>query len=67
MDATLAELKRYNIVKAVAGGPREHVSRWLAADPGRIIGGTMLGVQFEPARYECAPRGFSRWATRRHW
>jgi predicted TIM-barrel fold metal-dependent hydrolase len=46
MEATLAELKRYNIVKAVAGGPREHVSRWLAADPERIIGGTMLGAHF---------------------
>jgi predicted TIM-barrel fold metal-dependent hydrolase len=41
LAATLAELKRYNVVKAVAGGPREHVLRWLAADPGRIIGGTM--------------------------
>jgi predicted TIM-barrel fold metal-dependent hydrolase len=47
MDATLAELKRYNIVKAVAGGPREHVSRWFVADPNRIIGGTMLGAQVE--------------------
>ena len=46
MDATLAELRRYNIVKAVAGGPREHVSRWYAADPGRIIGGTMMGPRF---------------------
>ncbi|HEU4477709.1 MAG TPA: amidohydrolase family protein [Pyrinomonadaceae bacterium] len=47
MDATMAELKRYNIVKAVAGGPREHVARWFAADSGRIIGGTMLGARFE--------------------
>jgi len=46
MDATLAELKRYNIVKAVAGGPRAHVSRWYAADPARIIGGTMMGPRF---------------------
>ena len=45
MDATLAELKRYNVVKAVAGGPRQHVLRWHAADPGRIIGGTMMGVK----------------------
>lgn len=43
MDATLAELKRYNVVKAVAGGPRENVARWIAADPARIIGGTMMG------------------------
>jgi predicted TIM-barrel fold metal-dependent hydrolase len=47
MDATLTELKRYNIVKAVGGGPREHVLRWLAADPGRIIGGTMWGAEIE--------------------
>jgi hypothetical protein len=46
MDATLAELKRYNVVKAVAGGPREHVLRWYAADPGRIIGGTMMGPDY---------------------
>ena len=42
LEATLAELKRYNVVKAVAGGRPEHVARWRAADPGRIIGGTML-------------------------
>jgi predicted TIM-barrel fold metal-dependent hydrolase len=46
MDATLAELKRFNVVKAVAGGPRQHVLRWLAADPGRIIGGTMMAPEF---------------------
>ena len=46
MEASLAELKRYNVVRAVAGGPREHVLRWLAADPGRIIGGTMMGPRF---------------------
>lgn len=46
MDATLAELTRYNIVKAVAGGPRQYVSRWVAADPARIIGGTMEGPLF---------------------
>jgi uncharacterized protein len=45
MDATLTELKRYNIVKAVAAGPRAHVLRWLAADPGRFIGGTMMGPE----------------------
>ena len=46
MDATLAELKRYNIVKVVAGGPREHVLRWHDTDPGLIIGGTMMGPAF---------------------
>src|SRR5918995_1241665 len=46
MEASLAELRRYNVVRAVAGGPREHVLRWLAADPGRIIGGTMMGPRF---------------------
>jgi uncharacterized protein len=42
MEASLAELRRYNVVRAVAGGRSEHVSRWHAADPERIIGGTMM-------------------------
>ena len=42
MEASLAELRRYNVVRAVIGGRPEHVSRWQAADPERIIGGTML-------------------------
>ena len=46
MEASLAELRRYNVVRAVAGGPREHVLRWLAAEPKRIIGGTMMGPRF---------------------
>ena len=46
MDAVLAELKRHNVVKAVAGGPRHHVLRWLAADRERIIGGTMVAADF---------------------
>jgi hypothetical protein len=46
MDAVLAELKRYNVVKVVAGGPRQHVTRWHAADPHRIIGGTTVARDF---------------------
>jgi predicted TIM-barrel fold metal-dependent hydrolase len=46
MDAVLAELKRHNVVKAVAGGPRHHVARWHAADPERIIGGTIVAPDF---------------------
>jgi hypothetical protein len=42
MEASLAELRRYNVVRAVAGGRPDHVSRWRAADPERIIGGTMM-------------------------
>jgi hypothetical protein len=42
MGASLAELRRYNVVRAVAGGRSEHVSRWHAADPERIIGGIMM-------------------------
>ena len=42
MEASLAELRRYNVVRAVAGGRSEHVSRWHSADPERIIGGTMM-------------------------
>ncbi len=39
MRATLKEMRRYNIVKAVASGPLQIVLRWKAAEPGRIIGG----------------------------
>lgn len=46
MDAVLAELKRHNVVKAVAGGPRQHVLRWYDADPDRIIGGTIVARDF---------------------
>lgn len=43
LEASLAVLKRYNIVKAVASGPLEDVLRWRAADPARIIGGAYFG------------------------
>jgi predicted TIM-barrel fold metal-dependent hydrolase len=46
MEASLAELKRYNVVRAVVGGPLEHVLRWRATEPARIIGGTMIGPRF---------------------
>ncbi len=36
-DMTLAELERYNIVKAVASGPPETVDRWREAAPDRIM------------------------------
>ncbi|HUE82340.1 MAG TPA: amidohydrolase family protein [Pyrinomonadaceae bacterium] len=39
MDATLREMKRYNIVKAVASGPLDEVQRWKNAAPNIIIGG----------------------------
>jgi predicted TIM-barrel fold metal-dependent hydrolase len=39
MQATLMELRRYNIVKAVASGPLEVVYRWKSEEPKRIIGG----------------------------
>src|SRR4029453_5571973 len=32
MEASLAELRRSNVVRAVAGGRSEHVSRWHSAD-----------------------------------
>lgn len=37
MQATLAEMKKYNIVKAVAGNDYQVVLRWKAAAPDRII------------------------------
>ena len=46
MDAVLAELKRHNVVMAVAAGPHNHVMRWHAADPGRIIGGIIVARDF---------------------
>ena len=46
MDAVLAELRRFNVVKVVAGGRRQHVLRWLAADSARIIGGVMVASDF---------------------
>ena len=46
MEASLAQLKRYNIVRAVVGGPIEHVLRWRATEPERIIGGTMSAPRF---------------------
>jgi hypothetical protein len=39
MQATLLEMSRYNIVKAVTSGPLEVVYRWKSEDPERIIGG----------------------------
>jgi len=36
-DMTLAELERYNIVKAVTSGPPETVGQWCEAAPDRII------------------------------
>jgi len=39
MRATLKEMRRYHIVKAVASGPAEVVNRWKLEEPKRIIGG----------------------------
>ena len=39
MQATLSEMHRYNIVKAVISGPLEIVYRWKSEDPERFIGG----------------------------
>jgi uncharacterized protein len=49
MDASLAELRRYNVIKAVAGGRLVQVSQWRASDPDRIIGGTMIEPSFNLA------------------
>jgi uncharacterized protein len=45
MQATLKEMRRYNIVKAVTSGPPEVVFRWKSNEPNRIIG----GVHFDEA------------------
>ena len=41
-DASLAALKRYNIVKAVVSGPLETVGQWHEAAPDRIIAGAYV-------------------------
>jgi predicted TIM-barrel fold metal-dependent hydrolase len=39
MEATLAEMRRYNITLAVTSGPLEVLYRWKSKEPERIIGG----------------------------
>ncbi len=41
-DASLAALKRYNIVKAVTSGPLETVGQWRDAAPDRIVAGAYV-------------------------
>jgi predicted TIM-barrel fold metal-dependent hydrolase len=41
-DMTLAELERYNIVKAVASGPPETVGQWREVAPDRIMVGAWV-------------------------
>ena len=43
MRATLDELRKHNVVRALASGPLPDVLRWVAADPQRLIGGYGLG------------------------
>jgi predicted TIM-barrel fold metal-dependent hydrolase len=42
MRATLSEMHRYNIVKAVMSGPLEFLCRWKTEEPNIIIGGIHL-------------------------
>lgn len=39
LQATLTEMRKYNITKAVTGGPQQVLHRWMAQEPERIIGG----------------------------
>ena len=39
MLATLSEMRRYNIVKAVTSGPLDVVYRWMTEEPKRLVGG----------------------------
>jgi predicted TIM-barrel fold metal-dependent hydrolase len=41
-NMSLAELERYNIVKAVASGPADTVGQWRMAAPGRIMVGVLV-------------------------
>lgn len=43
MQATLAEMDRYNVVLGVVSGPEASIRAWHEAAPGRFIGGAFLG------------------------
>lgn len=43
MQATLAEMDRYNVVLGVVSGPEVSIRAWHEAAPGRFIGGAFLG------------------------
>jgi predicted TIM-barrel fold metal-dependent hydrolase len=42
MAASVRAMTQFNIVKAVVSGPLDHVHRWQAAAPDRVIGGVSL-------------------------
>lgn len=42
LKATLVEMERYNIVRAITSGPLDIVQRWVAAAPDRIIGSPLF-------------------------
>ncbi len=44
MQASLAAMRRYNIVKAFASSHLDSVERWRAAAPDRIVGGAQIDV-----------------------
>lgn len=44
MQAVLAEMKRFNVVKAVVSGPLDTVLKWRAAAPGVFIGGIVPDI-----------------------
>ena len=51
MQASLAEMKRHNIVKAVVSNDYETILRWKAAEPGRILVSYGFG---DPAKADLA-------------
>ena len=44
-DASLATLKRYNVVKAVTSGPLETVTAWREAAPDTVIPAAYVGTE----------------------
>lgn len=48
LDATLAEMKRFNIVAGVIAGDRADVARWRAADPTRFIPAENFFINDDP-------------------
>jgi len=57
LEAYLAEMERYNIVKAVGFAQLDMVKMWTAASPERIIG----GIQFPNFQYSGNPTAVNEW------
>jgi predicted TIM-barrel fold metal-dependent hydrolase len=58
LEASLAAMKRYNIVKAVACSALDSVARWKEAAPDRFIGGAQIDVGLPMPDLDSVRAGF---------